>query len=168
VSKDGIRIAGLHYRALIVEGTTRIPLEARPALETLCRAGRVIAWGEREDPLGSAVAASTPEALQTSTPEALQTSTPEALLASIDALCPVDLSIDPPSKDLRYRHVVLGEDHLYILCNEGMESVSAEVHVAAQGARSWVDPWRQKETSIKGTPSLTLAPYTTMVLRITP
>ncbi len=152
VSQDGIRIAGMHYRALIVEGGTRIPAQARPALETLCRAGRVIAWGDAENSVEGAVVANTPQ----------------DLVAAIDALCPVDLSIAPHAEDVRYRHVVVDEEHLYILCNEGMAGVSVDVHVAAQGVPSWVDPWRDEEKPVDGTPWVTLAPYTTMILRVTP
>jgi hypothetical protein len=152
VSQDGIRIAGMHYRALIVEGGTRIPEQAHPALEMLCRAGRVIAWGNVEMPLEGAVVASTPQ----------------ELVAAIDVLCPVDLSIAPHAEDVRYRHVVVDEEHLYILCNEGMAPVSVDVHVAAQGIASWVDPWRDEAKPVDGTPAVTLAPYTTMILRVTP
>jgi hypothetical protein len=151
VSQDGIRIAGMHYRALIVEGGTRIPEQARPGLEMLCRAGRVIAWGNPEDSLEGAVVANTPQDLVT----------------AIDALCPVDLSIAPHAEDVRYRHVVVGGEHLYILCNEGTAPVSVEVHVAAQGVPSWIDPWRDEAELVDGTPSVTLAPYTTMILRVT-
>jgi len=152
VTADGIRIAGMHYRALIVEVGTHIPAQARPALETLCRAGRVVAWRGAESPLDGAVVARTPQ----------------DLVAAIDALCPVDLSIAPHSKDVRYRHVDVDGEHLHILCNEGMADVSMDVHVAAQGARLWVDPWRGEEEPIDGTPRVTLAPYTTMILRVAP
>ena len=94
--------------------------------------------------------------------------TPQELVAAIDALCPVDLSIAPHSEDVRYRHVVVDGDHLYILCNEGMNAVSMEVQVAAQGAVSWVDPWRYVEQRISGMPRISLAPYTTMILRVAP
>jgi hypothetical protein len=150
--EEGIGIAGARYQTLIVEGGTRIPAQARPALERLCRAGRVIAWGDAAHlPEGAAVAR-----------------TPQELVASIDALCPVDLSIVPHSADVRYRHVVVDSEHLYVLCNEGMADVSTEVYVAAQGLRSWVDPWRGEEAPIDGTPRVTLAPYTTMILRVAP
>ena len=151
-AEDGIRIAGMHYRALIIEGDTRIPAQARSALETLGHAGCVISWGERENPL----------------PGAVVVTSPQELVASIDRLCPVDLSIAPHSEDIRYRHAVVDSEHLYILCNEGMAAVSADVHVAAQGAASWVDPWRGEETPVDGTPRLTLAPYTTMILKVSP
>jgi hypothetical protein len=152
VSEDGIHLAGMHYRALIVEGSIRVPKQARPALERLCRAGRLIAWGDTASPFEGAVRASAPQ----------------ELLAAIDRLCPGDLSIAPPSADLRYRHVVVDRDHLYILCNEGQDEIAGEVQTAVQGAASWVDPWLHKETPVNGTPSMTLAPYTTMILRVTP
>jgi hypothetical protein len=49
-----------------------------------------------------------------------------------------------------------------------MAEVSTEVQVAAQGAQSWIDPWSGEETPVEGLPSLTLAPYTTMILRVVP
>jgi hypothetical protein len=150
VSEAGIWIAGMRYRALIVEAGLRVPEQALPALEMLCQAGRVIVWGAREDLVGAARAA-----------------TPQALVAAIDALCPVDLSVDPPSVDLRVRHVEMEGEDLYVLCNEGAEGVSGEVRVAAEGARSWVDPWRHTEERIDGRVRIELAPYTTMILRVT-
>jgi hypothetical protein len=155
VSEEGIEIAGMSYRALIVEEDTRIPDQARLALEALCRAGRVIVWGARED-----------------LPGAVSARTPDALVAAIETFCPVDVSIDPPSEDLRVRHVVVGEDHLYLLCNEGAADVVGEVQVAAEGARSWVDPWRDREQRMPhvrrgdGTARIRLAPYTTTILRV--
>jgi hypothetical protein len=118
----------------------------------LCRAGRVIAWGNAENALEDAVVVNTPQ----------------ELVAAIDALCPVDLSIAPQEEDVRYRHVAVDGEHLYILCNEGMAPVSVDVHVAAQGMASWVDPWRDEETPVDETPSVALAPYTTMILRVMP
>ncbi len=153
VGPDGVRIAGMHYQALIVEEETRLPSQARPALETLARAGRVILWSRREAlPVleGAAVAR-----------------TPRELVTAIDALCPVDLSIVPHSEDIRYRHVVTkGDVHLYILCNEGISPISLALEVAAQGARSWLDPWTGQETAIDGPARLRLEPYTTTVLKV--
>ena len=145
------------FRASVAVVEQRIGKQWRPALETLCRAGRVIAWGETENPLEGAVVARKPQ----------------DLIAAIETLCPVDLSIAPHSEDVRYRHVAVDGEHLYILCNEGMARVLMDVHVAAQGARSWVDPWRSEETPIDdppsgGPPRMSLAPYTTMILRVTP
>jgi hypothetical protein len=114
-------------------------------------------WGAREDLDGAA-----------------RVDTPQALVAAVDALCPVDLSIDPPSEDLRYRHVVVDGDHLYILCNEGDHEIAGEVQVAAQGTASWVDPWHHTEQRVPhasrgdGMARIGLAPYTTMILRVTP
>jgi hypothetical protein len=119
-------------------------------LETLCRAGRVIVWDDAENPLEGATVVRSPQ----------------ELVAAIGTLCLIDLSITPHSEDLRYWHLMMDGDHLYILCNEGITDVSVDVHVAAQGARSWVDPWRAEETPINGTPRVTLAPYTTMILKV--
>ena len=48
VDADGIRIAGMHYRALILEENP--PAKAVPAIETLAKAGRIIRWDESRTP----------------------------------------------------------------------------------------------------------------------
>ena len=85
-------------------------------------------------------------------------STPQDLVATIDALCPIHLSIAPHMEDLRYRHMAVEGEHLYILYNEGIARVSMDGHVAEQCAASWIAPWRGEEQRINGTPLVTLAP----------
>jgi len=76
VTKDGIRIAGMHYRALILE--VEGPVQAQPMLEILDGAGRLIRWRE-------------------GTGE-------EDLLREIDRLISPDVQVSPHTPDLRVRH----------------------------------------------------------------
>ena len=155
VDAQGIRIAGMHYQALIVEASTAIPPQARAAVETLAHAGRLIVWSESGDGAGLGE-------------RAVRARSPQELVAAIDDLCPVDVSIAPASEDVRVRHVAVDREHFYMVCNEGQAAVRLAVDVAAPGKRSWLDPWSGASTQIDGPPELELAPYTTMVLRVSP
>lgn len=151
VDAQGIKIAGMHYKALIVESDTNIPREALPALHALANAGRIIVWSKDNAPTEIAEAQIIHEV-------------PD-LVAAIDALCPVDLAIAPHSDDIRYRHVTVKGTHFYIICNEGMSPVTTSVQVAVQGKRSWLDAWTGAEAECSD-PTLTLEPYTTTILKV--
>ena len=92
MSSDGIRIAGMTYQAVIVDGLRAAPRQAMEALNLLNSAGRLIVWEDNEV-LG----------LPTS---AIKVTTAEALIDAIDRLTPPDLVADPKTPDLRYRHVI--------------------------------------------------------------
>lgn len=132
VSPDGVRIAGMHYQALIIDGLAAIPPEAASVLETLAHAGRLIGWGHRE-PAG--VPAQVPYA-----------ETAEALISAIDALVSPDLVVCPDAVDLRYRHVVKDGIHYYLLWNEGLAQIETTITVTKEGAAAWLDPLAVEET----------------------
>lgn len=112
VAADGIRIAGMHYRALIVEDE---PLEkAKPALETLDKAGRVIRWKEGMSD--------------------------SDLLRGINRLTQPDVRVRPEAPGLRVRHVVKHGSDYYILFNEGEEDLNVQLQLSVDGRRFLLDP----------------------------
>ena len=147
VDEAGIRLRGMHYRALIIDGLEAIPTRALPALERLIRAGRVILWGEAKLAMAGA----------------LRPRDEKELLAALDRLATPDL-ITPAHPDIRYRHVVKGGAHYYVLTNEGMQPVTFRAQVAARGAVRLLDPFRLTEADAPG--DIVLPPYTTMLLRV--
>ena len=147
VDEAGIRLRGMHYRALVIDGPLAIPNRALPALERLIRAGRVILWGEAKLPV---VGAARPR-------------DEKELLAVLDRLATPDLAITPAHPDIRYRHVIKGGAHYYALTNEGRQPVVFRARTAAQGARALIDPYAWTEIQ---TDDITLQPYTTLVLRV--
>ncbi len=151
VTPEGIFIAGMHYQVAILDGLTAIPAEAKPALQTLAEAGRLILWGS----------ASCQLALQPSV-ESVQSV--EDFLAAIDRLVPPDLTATPPAPDLRYRHVVKEGTHYYILVNEGLTSLQTTLTVPIEGHKTWIDPLALTETAAVEPLDLTLAPYTLRIL----
>jgi hypothetical protein len=154
VDGDGIHIAGMHYRALVVDRSVP-PLDAElPALRVLASAGRLIEWSEDDEcPIVGG---------------ATVVRTPEDLVSAIDTLCPVDLAMAPLSPDLRYRHVVVDGVHYYLLCNEGAEVVEGQLQVGASGATAWLDPWTGARQPFEDAPAIALPPYSTMLLEVAP
>lgn len=150
---DGVRLAGMHYRAIVADGLPKIPAEARPALEKLVRAGRVIVYGKQSQELkleGAAAAR-----------------TPEELVVAIDRLAPPDVTVTPAAPGLRYRHVVKGGEHFYILFNEGAQAVSAQLKVAAEGKWAWLDALTGESADAPSAKELALRPHELKVLRVT-
>ncbi len=137
VDESGVHIGGMNYKAVILDGPEPSASEASLMIGTLRRSGRLL----RFDP-----------------------AQPQRLIDEIDRLVPVDLSVDPPSDDIRYRHVVKDGAHVYIICNEGVAPVTTRVQVAARGERSWIDPFEGVHSEARADLSLTLTPYTIRLL----
>jgi hypothetical protein len=112
VRAEGVRIAGMHYRALIVEDEP--PAKAESALQILDNAGRLIRWNRD---IGDA-----------------------ELVRQIDRLVPVDVRVWPAAPDLRVRHVIKHGIDCYLLFNEGDEDFSVDLDLSAKGGRFLLDP----------------------------
>ncbi len=138
VNSSGIRLRGMHYRAIIVEDAP--PNEAAPALATLEKAGRVIRW----------------------TP-----AMPEArLVGHIDELVKPDVRVSAASPDLRVRHVVKARSHYYILFNEGEQDLEVALELALQGKRWLLDPYADTATPQPAEASLRLPRHAVRVLQV--
>ena len=112
VDSDGIRLAGMHYRVLILEEDP--PEKAKPAIDVLTKAGRVIRWNnEMAD---------------------------SQLIEAIDKLVVPDVQVSPDTADLRVRHVQKGGTDYYLLFNEGGEDLELRLIVSARGGWALLDP----------------------------
>jgi len=112
VDSDGIHLAGMHYRAVILE--EEAPAQAKRAIETLAKAGRVIRWR-----------ASMSES---------------ALVQAVDRLVVPDVRVSPESPDLRVRHMRKGGQDYYLLFNEGEGDLELSLELSAQGQRTLLNP----------------------------
>jgi hypothetical protein len=112
VDDEGVHIASMRYRALIVEGEA--PQKSQPALDRLEKAGRII----RYDP----------------------TMTEADLVGRIDGLVRPDVQASPQAPDLRVRHIRRGETDYYLLFNEGSPQLDLRLALSARGRRSLLDP----------------------------
>jgi len=138
VDAEGIRIAGMHYRALIVEDD--VPEKAQEAIDTLTKAVRVIRWNE--------------------------TMKPETLLGAVDKLIRPDVQVSPAAPDLRVRHVrKLGTDY-YLLFNEGESHLRVQLRLAAHGRWTLLDPTTGDQRLVTSNEPLSLARHEMGVLAV--
>ncbi|MHC4886743.1 MAG: hypothetical protein ACYTGH_16835 [Planctomycetota bacterium] len=104
LKEDGIHIAGMTYRALIVEESVRARLSNREEeiILQLEREGIVLNW--------------------------TSTLSPAVLLEALDALTPPRIRTDTPVPGLRVRSVHKGGTTYHILFNEGETTIETTVH----------------------------------------
>jgi hypothetical protein len=138
VDRDGIRLAGMHYRALVLEEDP--PAQARPALDVLTEAGRVIRWSP-----------------------ALEEA---QFLAQVDKLVAPDIQVAPKAPDLRVRHVQKGERDYYLLFNEGAGTLEFKLELSAQGDRLLLDPFRGPGQALPDDGPIRLPGHTLSVLTL--
>jgi len=111
VTENGIEIAGMLYRALVVDVDP--PKEARPALKKLEQAGRVVTWKENDQE--------------------------SDLVSALKDLVSEDIRIFPAHADVRVRHVMKHGVHCYMLFNEGQQDIAVKVRVPIPGRRFLLD-----------------------------
>jgi hypothetical protein len=125
VDKKGIHISGMLYRALIIDSLSYMPEKAKPFLKTLADNGRLIVWRNSE--------------YATMFKGIRITNTPQELVASIDKNVQPDINLDPSSENIRYRHVVKGGDHYYIIFNEEESIVKTNLKLSISGTYQWLN-----------------------------
>ena len=139
MNEKGIQIAGMHYRALIIEAEP--PEKAKPALDLLDKAGRLIRWNdEMED---------------------------SELLRRIDRLVPVDVRVRPAKHDLRVRHVFKNGADYYIVFNEGESNLEVELETSVKGRHFLLDPQTSRHQILAPEEPLHLKPHELQVLMVT-
>ena len=149
---EGVQLAGMRYKAVVLDGLKQIPPHALPALQTLAKAGRLIVWGRPQSA----------EALK----DARFAGTPEALTAAIDALSPRDIQLDPPSENIRARHVIKDGLHYYLLFNEESTPVTARLTPAPPGRGQWLDPATAAATPFDRAKPVSFAPHEFKLLTV--
>ena len=140
VDSGGIRLAGMHYRALILEEET--PGQAAAAVGILEKAGRIVRWNAamRE----------------------------ETLVAAIDRLAPPDVRVVPAAPDLRVRHMQKNGMHYYMLFNEGALDLELRIAVSAEGSRSLLDALTAQSTRLLPEQPVSLPAHAVRILAVTP
>ena len=138
VDADGIHLAGMHYRALILDEDP--PEQALPAIETLKQDGRIIRWDEN--------------------------TSAAQLVAAIDKLVPVDVQAAPEAPDLRVRHVRKAGKDYYLLFNEGQQDIEVSLKLAARGRRTLLDPVTAAQQTVTADQPVPLARHDLRVLLV--
>ncbi|MFO7621524.1 MAG: glycosyl hydrolase [Bacteroidales bacterium] len=152
VDAEGVHIAGMLYRAVILDSLTYLPPEAKPMLAQLAENGRLIVWKNyhrAELPSGARVVNS-----------------PEELKMETDSLITPSLFLSPPSENIRYRHVIKDGDHYFLLFNEDGEPVSTKVDFTVKGTQQWLDPNTGNSVPSSAGEVISFRPHELKLLRI--
>jgi len=139
VNQNGIKIASMHYRALIIEAEP--PEKAKPALDVLDKAGRLIRWNDQMED--------------------------SELLRRIDRLVPVDVRVRPAKHEVRVRHVLKNGAGYYIVFNEGQSDLEVELETSVKGRRLLLDPQTSRQQILAPAAPLLLKPHELRVLMVT-
>jgi hypothetical protein len=126
VDSKGVHIKGMTYTAIILDSLYYLPPKALPILKKLARKGRLII---REN-----------SGFASLFKGAVIFNSRSELISAIDKIIPPDLILTPSSENIRYRHVIKGKDHFYILFNEEAVEVTTKLKLQAAGNLYWLDP----------------------------
>jgi hypothetical protein len=127
IDAEGVYIAGMNYKAVILDGLKNLSKEIIPALQKLEANNQLIIFGE--------------STFTSVFPKAIAAKNQEELKAAVNKLIKPDLLLNPSSENIRYRHVVKNGIHWYILFNEEETAVSTIVKIPANGNHYWLDEY---------------------------
>jgi hypothetical protein len=125
IDAQGVHIAGMNYKAVVLDGLKNLPKEIIPALRKLEANNQLIIFGE--SPFTSVF------------PKATMAKNQEELKTAVSRLVKPDLQLNPSTENIRYRHVIKDGIHYYLLFNEENTAVTTEVKVPVQGDQYWLD-----------------------------
>ncbi len=152
VDSKGIHIAGMHYKALIIDTLSYLPPDVESKLQKLAVNGRLIFWGNSQYSAlfkGARIA-----------------KTPGELMASVNKLISPDISLTPSAESIRYRHVLKDNIHYYMLFNEENKEIETIPAFSEKGKHQWLDPFTANViSSLPGTPVF-FHPYELKILRL--
>jgi len=152
IDSKGVHIAGMNYGAIILDSLSYLPPKAKPLLKKLARNGRLII---REDSKFAVMFK-----------RAMIYKTPDDLISAIDKTISPDLILTPASENIRYRHVVKGRDHFYIIFNEEAEEVTTKIKLQATGNLQWLNPFTSEAVNTREDEIVHFKPHELKILRV--
>jgi hypothetical protein len=152
VDEKGVHIAGMNYKAVILDGLNTMPENVIPVLKKLSESGRLIIW--KDSPFESEF------------PDAVIVNKPKNLVAAVDKLVEPDVKLVPSTKNIRYRHVIKEGVHYYILFNEEDSEVLANISVSAKGKQWWLDEFTAESKEVKKGKPVVFKPHELKILMV--
>ena len=151
IDSKGVHIAGMNYSTIIIDSLSNIPMEARPLLKILAAKGRLIInkYSGYSFLFDGAVI--------------YQTS--DDLIAAIAKKILPDISLNTPSEDIRYRHVIKGNDHYYIVFNEGTNAISTKIKVSVKGTLQLLNPSTAETVNLTADETIYFKPHELKIVR---
>jgi len=153
VDDQGVHLAGMTYRAIVLDGLDQLPPQSLAPLKELGAVGRLILYQSPQH--------------QEALPEARAATGNDQLLESVNRLIkPPALSFDPPSLSLRSRHVVKGGRHVFLLFNEESAPVTTRLTSRLHGNWQWWEPATGEASAVDSNNEVTFDPYEMKLLSI--
>src|SRR5665811_726108 len=134
-----------NYGVLIIDSLTDIPVRAKPSLKILAANGRLFI--NKHSDYSSIFEG------------AVVYDTPDNLTDAIKLKIKPDISLFPPSDDIRYRHVIKGNSHFYLIFNEGSKNVSTKLDLAVGGSWQLLNPYTAAAANLKTNENISLKPH---------
>jgi hypothetical protein len=131
IFQGGAIIAGMKYKAVIIDTITYVPEIAIPFLKKLAKNKHLIINAESK--------------YASWFRGALIYTTDDDLLNAVNRLTDPDIVLTSPSENIRYRHVNKGGDDYYILFNEEADEVNTEVRRKVEGG--WLQGKADRQTA---------------------
>jgi hypothetical protein len=152
IDSKGAHIAGMNYSIIVLDSLSEIPLKAMPSLKKLARNGRLIINGN--------------SGYSSLFKGAIDFKTYANLMTAIENKTLHDLWLATPSEDIRYRHVVKGSDHYYIVFNEGTRAVSTKLKIGVKGNRQLLNPVTAEAFNLNEDEVVSFKPYELKIIRV--
>jgi hypothetical protein len=127
VDKDGIHIAGMTYKAIILDSLISLPENVFPVLKIIGGYHRLFV--------------NSTSSYSTRFPEAQIYNSDEELGMAINKIIPPDINLSPASVNIRFRHVLKGDFHYFILFNEENSEDSTSITTQIKAPGKWFDPY---------------------------
>jgi len=150
VDSLGIHISDMHYQTLIIDSLSYMPEQAIPLLQFLADNGRLIVMKNSQ--------------YSTLFKGARVVCSPEEMVKAIDKLIPPDIILSPASESIRYRHIIKGGDHYYILFNEEETTVNSNFELSVSGKYQWLNPNSAEASPLTSDKNISFQPHELKVL----
>jgi hypothetical protein len=152
VDKEGVHIAGMDYGALILDSLSYLPPNAIPFLKKLAGNGRLIIHADSK--------------IATLFKGARVYDTADNLVAEVCKIISPDLSLTTSSENIRYRHVIKGSDHYYIIFNEEESEVTSKLNIPVPGNRQFLNPYTAEAVNVSEDEYVHFKPHELKILRV--
>jgi hypothetical protein len=151
IDSKGVHIAGMNYNVIVIDSLSDMPQKAIPFLKKLAENGRLII--NKSSNYSSLFKGS------------VVYQSHDNMLAEIKKMILPDFGLGTPSRDIRYRHVVKGNNHYYIIFNEGSD-VLTKLITSVKGNYQFLNPSTGEAVKSGEDEIVLFKPYELKILRI--
>ncbi|MGC1390114.1 MAG: glycosyl hydrolase [Bacteroidales bacterium] len=149
---NGVQIAGMNYGIIIIDSLSEMPTKAIPLLKILAGNGRLVM--NKSSAYSSWLKGS------------VIYQTPDKMISDIDNKILPDFELTTPSQNIRYRHVIKGNYHYYIVFNEGESAVSTKIKLTTDANRQLLSLSTDERVNLRADETILFKPHELKILRI--